>query len=243
MNIFLSMFAGLALCLLSAPAQEGQFLSAQSAYDDGRYAEAVLLYEQLLNKGTANPELHYNLGNACFKDSDLPKAVWHYRKAWYEMPRDPDIKANLHFALNATGAIEQTPGAAERVLTSLSRSEWIMMAVASYLLLAFLLLLLLLKVSRRLVFKLSLIPLGLLVLSGLGWMHWNRLKANSEWVVVKTEATALFGPVEGSTAHFKVPIGALVCQRSIVDSKGWVEVEYDNKQGWLKSEYISRISP
>lgn len=236
------MFAACALTLLSARAQEEQFLSAQSAFDDGRYAEAALLYEQLINEGISNPELHYNLGNACFKDSDLPKAVWHYRKAWYEMPRDPDIKANLHFALNAAGAIEPSPGAAERMLSSLSQSEWIIAAVAGYLVLVFLLLLLLIKISRRLLLKLCLIPLGLLALAALGWMQWNRLKINPEWVVVKTEATALFGPVEGSTAHFKLPIGALVGQRN-VDSKGWIEVEYDGKQGWLKSEYISPVSP
>ena len=242
MRLFLSMFAGLALSILSAHAQHEPFLKAQTAYDGGRYAEAVLLYEKMIDQGTVNPEVHYNLANACFKDSDLPKAVWHYRKAWYEMPRDPDTKANLHFALNAAGAIESTPGFAERMLSTLSQGEWIIAATAGYLLLAVFLLLLLVKISRRLVLKICLVPLGIVLLSSLGWLQWNRLQTHPEWVVVKTEATALFGPVEGSTAHFKMPIGALVRQRSI-DPKGWIEVEYDNKQGWLKSEYISRVSP
>ena len=100
----------LALFLISPLLSFGQeldksFLEAQAAYDDGRYAEAVMLYSKLLDRGVSNHEVHYNLANAYFKDSDLSHAVWHYRKAWHDAPRDPDIRANLHFALNAAGAL------------------------------------------------------------------------------------------------------------------------------------------
>ncbi|MEI6890745.1 MAG: tetratricopeptide repeat protein [Pontiella sp.] len=242
MRLFLSMLSGLALCIGSVQAQQEQFLQAQTAYDHGRYAEAALQYETLIEQGTANPEVHYNLANAYFKDRDLPKAVWHYRKAWYEMPRDPDLKANLHFALNAAGALDPTPSFANRILSTLSQSEWIITATSGYLLLLILLLLLPIKAARRMVLKLCLLPLGILTLSGLGWLQWNQLKANPEYVVVQAEATALFGPIAGSTAHFKMPIGALVRQRSN-NGKGWIKVEYDHKQGWLKREYIALVSP
>jgi tetratricopeptide (TPR) repeat protein len=219
------------------------FHKAQAAYDDGRYAEAVLLYEALEYKGVANTELHYNLANACFKDSDLPKAVWHYRKAWYQAPRDPDIRANLHFALNAAGAIEPAPRFIERAFNELSRGEWIAAATAAYVVLALLLLLaLLLPKLRKPLIKACLAPAALLLLSAGGWWQWHQLTVHPEWVVVKTEATALYGPVEGSTAYYKLPLGALARQRG-TDPKGWIEVEYDGKRGWLKGDYISRVSP
>ncbi|MDF7798447.1 tetratricopeptide repeat protein [Pontiellaceae bacterium B1224] len=238
-----NIIVALLLSSFSVQAQDESFRKAQTAYDDGRYAEAILLYDSLLKDGLNNPEIHYNLGNACFKDSDLPKAILHYRKAWYDLPRDPDIVANLHFALNAAGAIEHSPGFAERILFTLSYQEWILVATAGYLLLSFLLLLIIIsKRSRRLLFKLCLIPGLLILLSTFGWLQWRQLQANPEWVVSKTEATALFGPVDGSTAHFKLPIGALV-QQSNIDPKGWIEVEYDGKKGWLKNEYITPVSP
>ncbi|MDF7808751.1 tetratricopeptide repeat protein [Pontiellaceae bacterium B12219] len=243
MNKFLRIIIGLLLCLATAQAQDESFQKAQTAYDEGRYAEAVLLYESLIERGIDNPELHYNLANACFKDSDLPKAVSHYRTAWYDLPRDPDIKANLHFALNAAGAIESTPSFLEHLFYSLSRSEWIIVAVIGYILLTLLFILMLfMKRARRTLLRIGLIPAALLLLAGFGWNQWRQLSIHPEWVVVKTEATALFGPVEGSTAHFKLPLGALVQQRS-TDSKGWVEVEYDGKQGWLKTDHISPVSP
>lgn len=243
MRLVKHIIVALLLCSFSARAQDESFQKAQTAYDNGRYAEAVLLYDGLLNEGVDNPEVHYNLANACFKDSDLPKAILHYRRAWYDLPRDPDIKANLHFALNASGAIEHNPNFLERIFSALSYQEWVLVATTGYLLLSLLLLLLLvLKSSRRLLFKLCLIPGSMILLATFGWIQWRQLQATPEWVVMKTEATVLFGPVEGSKAHFKLPIGALVRQCSI-SPKGWVEVEYDEKQGWLNTEYITPVSP
>ncbi len=57
-----------------------------------------------------------------------------------------------------------------------------------------------------------------------------------------SNATALFGPIDGTTAHYKVPLGALVKQLG-TDTKGWVEIEYDGKNGWLKETHIRRVSP
>ncbi len=239
----------LAAALLIGTAAFGQqqngavFERAQAAYDDGRYGEAAALYEELLERGIDNAEVHYNLANACFKNSELPNAVLHYRKAAYELPRDPDIAANLHFALNAAGAADTPAPAVERLLGSLSQAEWVLLGTAGYLLLSSLLLLLLcLKNHRRGVLRLMAVPLVLTALAYFGWRYWQGFEQNPEWVVSKTEATALFGPVEGSTAHFKLPLGALVRQKS-ANSKGWIEIEYDGKEGWLKEAYIRPVSP
>lgn len=224
-------------------AQEETFLRAQAAYDDARYAEAAMLYEELLSNGVANIEVHYNLANACFKNGELPKAVWHYRKAWYGAPHDPDINANLHFALNAAGAIEPSGSFIKRFFMSRSQAGWILLAVVGYILLSlFLLLALLIQPVRRLMLKLSLLSLVLILFGGAGWWQWNRFWAYPEWVVVKSEATALFGPVKGSTAHYRIPLGALV-QQCGTDPKGWIEVQYDGKRGWIEPAFVQSVSP
>ena len=243
MSRLLAIMATFAGFIVSAPAQEETFQKAQTAYDDGRYAEASLLYGQLLEDGVDNMEVHFNLANAAFKDSDLPTAVQHYRTAWYETPRDPDIEANLRFALNAAGATVPNPGFTGRVLASLTRNEWMVVGVAGYLLLlAMLGLMLIMKQARKNLVKLCTVPVTLLLLSAGGWRYWHALAANPEWVVVKKDATALFGPVEGTTAHYKLPLAALVRQTD-TDPKGWIEVEYDGKRGWLKQSDIRRVCP
>lgn len=232
-------FSGVSL----ASSTEDLFGRAQAAYDDGRYGEAAMLYEKIIESGINNPEVHYNLGNACFKNNELPNAAIHYRKASYDLPRDPDIKANLGFALNAAGAIAPQPTFIQRFLGALTSSEWVLIATAGYLLsCTILLVMLFVRASRRLLVKVLLFPAAMILLAFFGWRNWKQLELYPEWVVTKTEATALFGPVEGSTAHFKLPLAALVKQKAS-DNKGWVEIEYDGKQGWLKQDYISRVSP
>jgi len=229
--------------ILNAAAFDDLFEKAQTAYDDGRYAEAVILYDNMVSNGVENTEVIYNLANAYFKDGDLPEAVWHYRKAWYGAPRDPDIRANLHFALNAAGAIEPAPGLPGRLLSTLSAGEWIAAAIAAYLLLTLLLAMsLLLHSMRAPLLKASLVPAVLLLATLAGWRYWGHFTKVPEGVMTKSGTTALYGPVEGSTAHFDVPLGALVRQRGS-DPKGWTEIEYDGKTGWVKKGNILLLYP
>jgi tetratricopeptide (TPR) repeat protein len=219
------------------------FLKAQSAYDEGRYVEATMLYEELIGNGVNNVEVQYNLANACFKNGDLPEAVGHYRRAWYAAPRDPDIRANMQFALHAAGAIEPARPFLQRLFSTLSQNEWIRAAIAGYLAFTVLVLTgLLIRPAKRVLTRVSLLPAAIILLAAGGWWHWQQLKAQPEWVVVQSGTTALFGPVDGSTAHYKLPLAAIVRQKSI-DAKGWLEIEYDAKTGWVKQNHIQRVSP
>jgi len=241
-RLFLILFA-IALAGPGAFAFEDLFKQAQTAYDEGRYGDAAQLYEAMLSNGVVNAEVHYNLANSLFKSGNLPPAVWHYRKAWYAAPRDPDINANLSFALNAVGAVQPRHSSVERFLTALSFREWIAVAIVSYLLLSALLILALcLRTARYTLLKLSLAPVTALLVTAGGWWQWRIFQIHPEAVVVNSGTTALFGPIEGATAHYKLPPGALVSLHS-GDSKEWIEVEYDGKEGWIKRDDILRLSP
>ncbi len=219
------------------------FLEAQAAYDGGDYAKAIDLYKKLVEGGVANLAVEYNLANAYFKNGNLSDAVAHYRRAEYAAPRDPDIRANLRFALNAAGATEPYSSLIKRFLGTLSQNEWIMVAIGAYVIFTLLLFLgLLIRPAKRTLTKLSLLPAAILLISAGGWWHWQQLYTQPEWVVIKSGTTALFGPIEGSTAHYKVPLAALVRQRS-TDAKGWIEIQYDGKNGWVKIDDIHRVSP
>lgn len=237
------LIAALLLAAFSAGAAEDDFSKAQAAYDNARYAEAALLYEGMLSNGISNVEVQYNLGNALFKNRDLPSAVFHYRRAQYSAPRDPDIRANLHFALSAAGAVETPPAFLGQLFSALSQPEWIMAAVGGYVLFTLMLILgMLIRPAKRALAKLSLVPAAAILVAGGGWWHWKQLASRPEAVVVKAGATALYGPVEGSTAYYKVPLAALVRQLG-TNAKGWVEIEYDDKKGWLKDDYIKALYP
>ena len=234
------LFLGLTALAYAGP--EENFVQAKAAYDKGNYAEASLLYERLLSNGVSNVEVEYNLGNAYFKSGDLPLAVLHYRRAWYDAPRDPDIAANLHFALSAAGAAEPDLGVGGEVFFALSEKEWIEVGLIAYLIFMLLLALMLLRPAfRPLLLKIAVLPVALLLLAGGGWWSWQQMLRSPEWVVVRSGATTSFSPVEKSTAHYKLPLAAIVRQHA--RETDWVEVEYDGETGWVKKEYLKPIRP
>ena len=69
-----------------------------SSYEKGDYEGAATAFEEVLAQGYDDPTVHYDLGNACFKQGQLGRAIWHYRRAHALAPRDADVQANLEYA-------------------------------------------------------------------------------------------------------------------------------------------------
>lgn len=79
------------------------FIQAQStgaeqaalAYADGRYDEAIAIYEDLIDAGQASGSLYVNLAHAYFGQGNRPQALLNYRRAAFYLPRDREIQAQL----------------------------------------------------------------------------------------------------------------------------------------------------
>ena len=71
---------------------------ANAAFQDGRYEEAVKLYESLVEEGYRNGKIHFNLGNAYYRDGQLGKAILNYYRAERFLPGDEDVAHNLALA-------------------------------------------------------------------------------------------------------------------------------------------------
>jgi len=67
------------------------FALANQLYDKGQYAESVILYEQLLNKGVENADLYYNAGTAYAALKEAGKASDAFQHARELAPRDAQI--------------------------------------------------------------------------------------------------------------------------------------------------------
>jgi len=106
LNIFEVMMRVILLLvfLLSAFCSTGQennaFQAANKAYNEGNYTVAITTYKQLLTGGESS-ELHYNLGNAYYKNQQLGEAILHFEKALKLNPGDKNIIENLAIAKEA----------------------------------------------------------------------------------------------------------------------------------------------
>ena len=85
------------------------FFQGNQAYTEGRYGDAVRAYESVRAAGQDSGALEFNLGNAYFKNNQLPLAIASYERARGILPRDPDVQANLAYALELAQVDDEAP--------------------------------------------------------------------------------------------------------------------------------------
>lgn len=68
---------------------------AATSYSKGRYSEATILYEGILQQYGISDKVYYNLGNAYFKCDRLAPAILNFERALRLNPGDADARFNL----------------------------------------------------------------------------------------------------------------------------------------------------
>jgi hypothetical protein len=211
------------------------FLEAGQAYDANRPADAATLYAKLVDQGYESKELYFNLGNAYFKSGKLGQAVLNYRRAWRLAPRDPDIQANLRFALQSISALTPDYSTPVRLLFKLNMSEWIALATFAYWTLSIALALFLAMRNQRVAFARALAALlALLILSAAGIVNECLARQTPELIVIEPRQQALYAPLEGSKAYFALPEGSIV--RLKEQSGTWFKVTTGRQSGYIQSK-------
>lgn len=74
------------------------FFQANKAYEAEQFKEAVENYEKILAQNFVNGHVLFNLGNAYFRQGEVGKAIFTYRRAKTYLPRDADLNSNLRYA-------------------------------------------------------------------------------------------------------------------------------------------------
>lgn len=87
----------LMVCAFGPGARAQSVAEADSAYSQGKYAEAVDIYEKIIEEKGVSAALLYNLGNARAKGGDYGKAMVAYLRALRLDPSDGMVKANIRY--------------------------------------------------------------------------------------------------------------------------------------------------
>lgn len=72
--------------------------SAKYYYEKNQFSKAINCYEEIIKNNYSSAFLHYNLGNAYYKNNQLGLAIYHYELARKEDPGNEDIRNNLSIA-------------------------------------------------------------------------------------------------------------------------------------------------
>lgn len=211
---------------------EKTFAEARSADD---YLRAAAMHQAILDRGEISGAVLYNQGNALMKAGQRGCAVAAYRQARRYLPGDPNLEANLTFALGGATA-------ARRPLIEhlLFWQDWVSypakfalaaLGVAASIVLATLLLFVRRKWLVRLLTASVLASLLLIFSAG---YDWRRFDWQRHGVVVQKQTTVRKGNAESYEPALTAPLDEGV-EFEVVERRGdWLLVRLPGGQeGWI----------
>lgn len=226
------------------------FNSANKAYNEGNYQEAITQYKSILDSGEYSTSVYYNLANAYYKTNVIGPSVYYFEKALQLSPNDEDILNNLAFARNMTiDAIEPLPKTqlskfVGNITSTFSYNQWAWIAVIlgfvcviSFLLYQFAYQ----SLKKRIYFLISFIAL-LFILGtvAIAYQQYEKAKQDRPAIVFATETTVKAEPNLRSDAVFTLHEGTKV---QILDTVAdWKKIRLiDGKIGWIIAEDVSEL--
>jgi tetratricopeptide (TPR) repeat protein len=224
--------------------------SANHHYADGRYQQAIGLYEQVLAQGKEAPGVYYNLGNAYYKTNQLAEAILNYERARLRDPGNEDIRYNLGLARQqVTDRIEKIPDFfltrwTRQFINLLSSNQWAVISMVAFIL--FLIFFSIYLYTRRMRLKKSSFWISLLAvaIAAAAWFFAFQQKKDvihsQEAIVFDPKVTVRSSPDESGTELFVIHEGTKVHLEDSVS--GWYEITLpDGSKGWLSRESIQPI--
>lgn len=250
--VALLLFGAAALLLPAtarASAADDLFRQGNAFYEAGKFAEAIAMYQQIVDSGLRNGYVYYNLGNALLKQNRIGEAILQYERAKRLLPRDEDVAYNLEYARastmdNVTAASGRLAAAFER-----ARAHFTPQEVAGFFWLCYLLLTALIiafifaphEWKLRLIYFM-LLPAFCVLGSAVLLLTQISLEDGNEAIVISAKADAKTGPGPEYSTIFEIHEGANVrIQREKLD---WVEIKLPNKViGWVRPQDVAVIAP
>jgi len=221
-----------------------QWQKANDLYAGKDYGQSIVAYERVLKQSPKDPSVHFNLGNAYYKEGQIGSSILHYETARRLDPRASDIRHNLKLAqVRVRLQVEDaTPGLlkeALKVSRYFRKGELILWSLFCWM--GFLGL----SVSRlykqwgwtlglkrmvMILLILNLILLGLKLFDVRG----------QDALVMKPEAQVMYGPSDREKVAFRLTEGVPV---KVVDQvRDWYRIVLSSGEiGWIQKKALGLI--
>ena len=240
----------------AAQAQQKDYIdslwnAANTAYTEGRWSDAAADYAMISDSGLESARLYCNMGNAHFKDGNIPMAILYYERALKLDPSYDDARFNLEL-LNAgiQDRIEPVPELilktwAKKLCYMSDSDNWTICFLVFFCIFCGLVILFLLGRSlaaRRTGFYAGIVVLLLsaVCLSFAFWQKNDYIRADDAIIMIPVTSVKSAPSGESSKDLFILHEGTQV---KVLDQVGgWSNVELaDGRQGWLQTEYMELI--
>ncbi|WP_300728315.1 tetratricopeptide repeat protein [uncultured Bacteroides sp.] len=224
---------------------------ADKAYQEEKYADAIQMYETILQNDGESADIYYNLGNSYYKNKNIAKAVLNYERALLLNPGDADIRFNLEMAESKT--VDQVTPKSEvfiktwinNLINCMSEHGWAMTGIVTFILLLGCIALYIFGnriVIKKIGFIAAIVFLVVTVCSNLFASHQkDELVERHGAIVMSPSITVKSTPNESGTDLFVIHEGTKVYIEDAT-MKEWREIRLeDGKTGWLPASAIEVI--
>ncbi|OEK09539.1 ion channel protein [Flavivirga aquatica] len=227
------------------------FKKANALYNQGKYAEAIEKYDNILETGKHSADLYFNLANAHYKLNNIAPSIYFYEKALHLAPNDSDIKNNIAFARNMTvDDIDVIPEVGfSKIIKSISNKmsfdAWAKVAVGFVFCFVILFLayyFVYSTLNKRLAFIGSTLSLLLLFVALFFAFHkYNIDKKDNPAIIFAQESKVKSEPNIRSEESFRLHEGTKV--QVIDDVNNWKKIKLsDEKTGWVSSKDVKLLN-
>jgi tetratricopeptide (TPR) repeat protein len=219
------------------------FEKGNAAYKEAAYDDAIRHYRGAIKEGWATGALHYNLANSYLKGGQLGRALVHYEKAAWLMPRDSDLEANRRFAANRINNYEPPrPPLWRRMLPHLDR---LTLAEIRWITLVWFMLWVGLTAfaigkpcPRQQITGWSLLLGVVFLFHAFAWTV-KVIEARDRAIVVAVSEVK-FEPLQHATTYYTLWEGWPV--KVLKEENGWLKIRRpDGKEGWIREDAVERI--
>lgn len=238
------------LCSTGFASLSDSLSRANQLYSEGKYQEAVDVYNGVLSSGQESAELYFNLGNSYYKNGELAPAILNYERAKLLAPNDEDIIFNIGMANQLI--VDQLEALPQPFFTRFWKSlvnknsadRWGKISIVLFVLA--LVTLILFMFSRMVAFKkisfsVMVIALFLSVSTFVLAQQQHAMRTHSRGAVVfSPTVTVKASPSDSGTAIFVIHEGLKV---EVVDAVGeWYQIKLsDGNVGWMRKDELQVI--
>lgn len=229
---------------------QGAFERANKLYKEGKYQNAIEVYQSIANAKKHSADLYFNLGNCYYKLNDVAPAIYNFEKALLLNPNDADIQNNLRFAQKLQiDDIKEIPKVGFRNMLQDFTAKyhydtwaWISVAFAGFFLLLFIgFFYAVNSLVKRMFFTAMLLVLLLIFLSVASAIFEKNNYVSNRPAIVFAEISAVkTEPKSSAPDSFMLHEGSKVFIVETLDN--WKKIELtDGKKGWIPASNIKEI--
>ncbi len=224
--------------------------SAEVYYQNQQYYKAIKAYQSIVDEQVESVALFYNLGNAYYKDKNIPMAIAYYEKALKLNPNDQDVIFNLNIAKTHTiDKIERIPTFFltqwfKNMTTWFSSNTWAYISILGFALCLILILLFLYNqnyIWRKTLFYLGVFSLLISITSAISASYQKKVQYEDLYAIISNPSVNIkSSPDDNSTNLFILHSGTKLL---IIDQlQDWFKIKIENGNiGWIKKEDVIKV--